>query len=206
MNISKFQIKVVADNKEKGNSYRENLKRFNKANTSEFYLECLWILYAMLEDRTSSLLFYLGFTSNRNRNSATGSKKIKKEIRQIFNMVDSNAKYKFDTISGKLTRIEEFISWGTQAGSNVTDYQNAVRTVALKIDSDTRLRKTLEYLNNEWRDKRNQLTHSLFNKDPSTVSIELKNMVEQGYAAVRILDNAVAQLKKEKIRDRFKIQ
>ena len=40
----------------------------------------------------------------------------------------------------------------------------------------------------------------------SKFQIELKNMVEQGYAAVRILDNAVAQLKKEKIRDRFKIQ
>ena len=64
----------------------------------------------------------------------------------------------------------------------------------------------LEYLNNEWRDKRNQLTHSLFNKDPNTVIIELKNMVEKGYTAVRILDNAVTQLKKEKIRDRFKIQ
>lgn len=206
MNISTFQIKAVADNKEKGNSYRENLKRFNKANASGFYLECLWILYAMLEDRTSSFLYYLGFTSSRNRNTATGSKKIKKEIRQIYNIVDSNAKYKFNTISGKLSRIEEFISWGTQAGSFVSDYQNAVKTAALKVDSDTELRETLTYLNNEWRDKRNQLTHSLFNKDPNAVIMELKDLVEKGYIAVRILDNAVAQLKKEKIRDRFKIQ
>ena len=63
----------------------------------------------------------------------------------------------------------------------------------------------LTYLNDEWRDKRNQLTHSLFNKDPDTVIAELKSLIEKGYIAVRVFDNAVAQLKKEKIRNRFKI-
>ncbi len=78
MNHSQYQIKTVADNNEKGISYKENLKRYGKADKSGFYLECLWILYAMLEDRTSAFLYYLGFTSNQNREAVTGSKKIKK--------------------------------------------------------------------------------------------------------------------------------
>ncbi|MBR6698396.1 MAG: hypothetical protein IKL73_09095 [Lachnospiraceae bacterium] len=61
-------------------------------------------------------------------------------------------------------------------------------------------------MNTEWRDKRNQLTHALFNKRPEKVNNELKSLVDKGYTAVRDLDNAVAKLKKEKIRRRFKIQ
>lgn len=56
-----------------------------------------------------------------------------------------------------------------------------------------------------WRDKRNQLVHALFNKDPQAVILELQPLVEQGYNAVRKLDNAVKQLKRSKIRERFKM-
>ena len=94
----KYPIKTVADNTEKGLSYKENFKRYNKAKASEFYLECLWILYAMLEDRTFAFLYYLGFTSDKKRSSATGSKKIKQQVRQILQMTENNAKYKFNTI------------------------------------------------------------------------------------------------------------
>ncbi len=107
---------------------------------------------------------------------------------------------------GKLSRIEQVISWGTQANSNVSSYQNAVKNAVLKIASNTKFNEKLEYLNDEWREKRNQLTHSLFNKDPDTVITEVKIMAKNGYEAVRIFDQAVSQLKKEKIRDQFKIK
>ena len=94
MASSKFPIQKVTDNKEKGVSYKENFKRYNKAKASEFYLECLWILYAMLEDRSSAFLYYLGFTKSSNRNSVTTSKKIKPQVRQILNITGSNVKYK----------------------------------------------------------------------------------------------------------------
>lgn len=42
-----------------------------------------------------------------------------------------------------------------------------------------------------------EITKETVIKDPNTV-IRIKNMVEKGYAAVRILDNAVTQLKKKK--------
>ena len=43
-------------------------------------------------------------------------------------------------------------------------------------------------------------------KNTENVNQELKVMVEKGYRAVRILDNTVSKLKKEKIRDHFKIK
>ena len=84
MATAKYPIQKVADNQEKGLSYKENFKRYKKAKASEFYLECIWILYAMIEDRTSSFLYYIGFTSEKNRSSVTGTKKIKKEIRKVI--------------------------------------------------------------------------------------------------------------------------
>lgn len=206
MTAPKYPIKTVADNIEKGLSYKKNFKRYNKAKASEFYLECLWILYAMLEDRTSAFLYYLGFTSDKKRSSATGSKKIKQQVRQILQMTENNAKYKFDTISGKLSRITDVITWSKNVDGEISDYQIAVKKAVKFISDNEDFISSLTYLNDEWRDKRNQLTHSLFNKDPYTVIDELKSLIEKGYIAVRVFDNAVAQLKKEKIRNRFKIQ
>ena len=203
---SKYPIKTVADNVEKGLSYSKNLKRYKKAKNEKFYLECLWILYAMLEDRSSAFLYYLGFTSDKKRMSATGTKKIKKQIRQILQMVEKNDKYKFDTISGKLSRMADVIAWSKTVDNDISDYQAAIKKAVENLSYNEDFIDALTYLNGEWRDKRNQLTHSLFNKDPDSAIAELKLLIEKGYIAVRILDNAVAELKKARIRNQFKIR
>lgn len=206
MASSKFPIQKVTDNKEKGVSYKENFKRYNKAKASEFYLECLWILYAMIEDRTSSFLYYIGFTSEKNRSSVTGTKKIKKEIREILGMEQPNAKYKFDTISGKLTRIKELLVWSKMEHETLSDYQQALVKALQPVVDSLEFANALNYLESEWRDKRNQLTHSLFNKNPDAVLAELLPLVENGYAAARQLDAGIREIKKSGIRLKFKIQ
>ncbi len=77
MSRTKHKIELFSDNQAKGNSYRENFKRYKKAKESEFYLECLWILYAMIEDRSSAFLYYIGLTSESKRASSTGRKNLK---------------------------------------------------------------------------------------------------------------------------------
>ena len=206
MASSKFPIQKVTDNKEKGVSYKENFKRYNKAKASEFYLECLWILYAMIEDRTSSFLYYIGFTSEKNRSSVTGTKKIKKEIREILGMEQPNAKYKFDTISGKLTRIKELLVWSKMEHETLSDYQQALVKAIQPVADSLEFENALNYLESEWRDKRNQLTHSLFNKNPDAVLAELLPLVENGYTSARQLDAGIREIKKSGIRAKFKIQ
>lgn len=206
MATAKYPIQKVADNQEKGLSYKENFKRYNKAKASEFYLECIWILYAMIEDRTSSFLYYIGFTSEKNRSSVTGTKKIKKEIRDVLVMEQPNAKYKFDTLSGKLTRIKELLVWSKMEHETLSDYQQAlVKALQLVADS-LEFENAVNYLESEWRDKRNQLTHSLFNKNPDAVLTELLPLVENGYTAARQLDAGIREIKKSGIRIKFKIQ
>ena len=206
MATAKYPIQKVADNQEKGLSYKENFKRYNKAKASEFYLECIWILYAMIEDRTSSFLYYIGFTSEKNRSSVTGTKKIKKEIRDVLVMEQPNAKYKFDTLSGKLTRIKELLIWCKKDHEDLSDYQKVLVKALQPVADNSEFNEALNYLETEWRDKRNQLTHSLFNKDPGAVVTELLPMVENGYVAARQLDATIREIKKSGIRSKFKIQ
>lgn len=203
---ARFPIQRVTDNKEKGVSYKENFKRYNKAKASEFYLECLWILYAMIEDRTSSFLYYIGFTSEKNRSSVTGTKKIKKEIREILEIKQQNAKYRFNTLSGKLTRIKELLMWCSKEHETLTDYQKALIKTLKPVADSSDFKNALNYLESEWRDKRNQLTHSLFNKNPNAVFAELLPLVENGYTAARKLDATIREIKKTSIRLKFKIQ
>ena len=206
MATAKYPIQKVADNQEKGLSYKENFKRYNKAKASEFYLECIWILYAMIEDRTSSFLYYIGFTSEKNRSSVTGTKRIKKEIRDVLVMEQPNAKYKFDTLSGKLTRIKELLIWCKKDHEDLSDYQKVLVKALQPVADNSEFNEALNYLETEWRDKRNQLTHSLFNKDPGAVVAELLPMVENGYVAARQLDATIREIKKSGIRSKFKIQ
>lgn len=199
-------ITIVANNEEKRLSYKENFDRYNKAKKSEFYLECLWILYAMLEDRTSALLYHLGLTGSKNINSVTETKKIKQEICQIFKIDKEKPKYKFSKISDKLSRIYEIITWSKTSCDNTSDYQKVLKKALEKVSDDENIINSVNYLNNEWREKRNQLIHSLFNKSYNAVSDELQSLVESGYIAIRNLDNAVKKVERFKIRNRFNIQ
>lgn len=205
-NTSKHSIAKVLDNKDKYSSYTTYLRRYNQAKKSEFYLECLWILYAMLEDRTSSLLYYIGFTSSKKRNSATGSKKIKTQIRDILEMNKPNEKYRFDTMSGKLERIQQVLVWSSSKSNEDIPYKTAIKAAFLPLTDNEELSIVLSYLNDEWRDKRNQLTHALFNKKPDAVASELQALVENGYKAVRVFDAAVREIKKHDIRGKYRIQ
>ena len=49
-----------AQNMQKYENYREQFKRLDKALKYQFYLEAVFIAYAILEDRTKSILCYAG--------------------------------------------------------------------------------------------------------------------------------------------------
>ena len=152
MKESNYPIKKVIDNKEKGLSFRENFNRYNKAKASEFYLECLWILYAMLEDRTSAFLYYLGFTDTKKRESVIDNAEIKTQVRQIFNMTKPKARYNFDSMKGKLSRIKEVLDWSSSA-NQTTEYQQALKKAMNNFLTNQEFMHSLEYLNDYFKDK-----------------------------------------------------
>ena len=51
---------MVPENIQKYENYRAQFKRLNRAMKEQFYLEAIFIVYAILEDRTESILRYEG--------------------------------------------------------------------------------------------------------------------------------------------------
>lgn len=205
MSRSEPMIPAVKDGKEKEQTYRKNIDNFNKARKSGFYYQCLWIVYAMAEDRTSALLYYLGFT-NADRRKVTGTKRIKKDIREIFGIGD-NKKYSFDSMRGKVTRIHELMDWSRGSHDGLSEYRAAVQDcVTSVLAEDEKFCRAMDYLSREWIEKRNELVHALFNKKSELAESELEALVEASYAAVRDIDNAVGRLKRKNLRKKFKIQ
>jgi len=155
----------------------------------------------MLEDRTSSFLYYIGFVSSKEKKKAPGSKKIKNQIKLIISF---NNRYNFDSISGKINRIKEILCWHQSNNPN-GEYQEQLYLKLKTLDIDGLL-KGLEYLD-IWRDKRNQLIHALFNKNSNAVDVEISALVIDGYTAIRIIDQSVKMLKKGvDLRKKFNIQ
>ena len=74
-------------NMEKYNNYRELFPRLNRAVKSEFYFEAIFIAYAIVEDRTESVLRHLGKWEAYEQQCA--------------------AKNKYPTISGKIALIRK---------------------------------------------------------------------------------------------------
>lgn len=205
--VRNCEIHAVVDNMDKQDVYAKNMDKFKQARNLNFYFESLWILYAMIEDRTSAFLYYIGFTHSTKRSSVTGTKNIKEEIRSLFQMTGKNYNYRLNTLSGKFDRMQQLIQWAQGQEEPSSDFQKMLKEKLLALSGNTNFITAVEYLNVEWREKRNQLTHALFNKNADAVSEELKELVDKGYSATRSIDSAVKKLRASpNIRKKFNIQ
>lgn len=202
----KILIKEVNNNYEKRDAYNENVKRYNKALKNEFYFEAIWILYAILEDRTSSFFYHLGFTQTDNRNNIIRKKEIKKQIREIFKMKEREKNYQLVKLSGKILRIQNLLEWSKNEEKANTLYKKEIRKVLLNVFSDEEFLKNLNYLNDNWREKRNELTHALLIKNIDSVKGELKPLAEKGKDIFKIIDKKVKKIKNAKIREKFNLK
>ena len=75
----------------KYSNYQEQFKRLKKALTNQFYLEALFIEYAIIEDRTAAILRYEGnqIKSNNNRIKGTNIGKKLEKISALSNVQGS---------------------------------------------------------------------------------------------------------------------
>ena len=198
-------IEKVKDNQQKRKSFEELMKLYKKAKEAGFYLECLWIIYAMLEDRTSAFLYHLGFTSANNRNRVTGTKKIRNDVVTLFNIDIDKPRYNFNSLAGKINRINTLFANQERDNLVLTDFQSTIfKTIEFIKDLD--LTEKLTYLETEWITKRNQLTHALFSKQFDAARDETKILCEKGFEVVRRLDLAAKKIKRKHIRSKYNIQ
>ena len=78
------------ENMQKYENYKEQFKRLNKAMNYQFYLEAMFIAYAIIEDRTESILRHAGKWEQCVKRSRNGKPGIHFKIKKIKNLADQN--------------------------------------------------------------------------------------------------------------------
>lgn len=192
-------VKQVKNNADKQLTYRVLLGRYKKALNNGFNFVAMIIVYAMLEDRLRSFLFYSGAFRQRNAKKLN-VRKTKKQLRNIYfgsPELASEKKMSINKISVKIELIRKIIEWINI--DNETSDDVYLKTLKTVYESCLDLDGILETLNNidNWRQYRNEIIHSVLNRNIDWVNSEIKNQVEEGMLYARFIDSQVKLLKRK---------
>lgn len=119
------------DNMLKYNNYKEQFKRLDKAINNCFYLEAMFIAYAIMEDRTESILSYEG-NEIHSRNFVSINRKLNKIKSIAIKRGSLPEKYFSDDL------IDEILSWKEERNQLIHALMRqsltteSLQTVALK--------------------------------------------------------------------------
>ena len=196
--MSTPQITPVASNREKQQTYREFMARYSRAMRNEFYLEALLIDYAVLEDRLRSFLYHMGVFRFRN-NPRPNVDEVKRALASIvkeWKAKEENDQLGVNTITGKMKIIRCSAKWAAlsegvpDGGRYPAELKNKLQGLDLN-----RLTELLDEIK-AWCGYRNEVIHSLLNKNNIRVDERLESMAQRGMELAREMGGFVAQLKK----------
>lgn len=196
----------VSSNQEKYDTYHAQMDRLKLARDQGFFLEAIFILYAMLEDRLSSFLYHAGVTNNTLGKIAT-NKLVKPHLDVIFALPE-NKKYQLRHISVKIHLLKAVLDWSMSytAAESSTTYPDVLYRQLSRTAGKNEMISVLEKMN-DWCARRNELVHALLNKKLENQEDLLRSLVDEGYALCRKLDNFVRSFKvRNAIRKQFNIQ
>lgn len=208
-NSDERKIAPVKNNKDKANTYGAHMSRYKKAIKSECYFEALLISYAMMEDSLRSYLYYLGCLRTRN-SYKFDSNKIKNDIKWIIDTYsgDKNPNLGITSITGKMRIVESVQKWYLDGfnNENGSSYLDELAACIDVYENPNELISTLEAVK-DWCIYRNEIIHSLLNKNLDSLYSELSERAEEGMILAREIDNHVRRLKsKNSIRKYLKLK
>lgn len=194
--MAEKQIASVSDNKEKQQSYRQQIGRYKIAMREGFYYEALLIVYAMIEDRLRSFLYHIGALRHFN-STAMDCKKSRQPLRILYFGSEENSRNKSldintyskkrDLILKTLGLVDEEIPENAYLKLLREEYVRYIDVGGLKdVLNET----------DDWCNYRNEVVHGLLNKNLTALDDELKEKVEQGMEYARFIDNQIKELKK----------
>ena len=195
--MSEKMIKSVSDNVSKQRTYKKLLGRYKLAIKNEFYFEAMLIVYAMLEDRLRSMLYYMGVLVNREK--LLFHKKTKNQVQDIVSMYQSDSKTtrSMKNITGKMEIIEAMLKWSTECENVEDKYLLLLKPTLESIDVGAVL-ETLEVLEG-WLKYRNEVIHASMNKDIDSLFGDLPEKVEEGMQYARLIDAQTTILRKKSL-------
>lgn len=193
--MDKILIEPVKDNKDKQQTYRQLMGRYNAAVKYNFYLEAMMIDYSMLEDRLKSFLYHLGVLPNR-KTLKISAAKTKNQIHKIVNDYLGNERnVSLTNITGKITVLKAILNWVNETEDTYDDkYLNVLKKQCESIDIGGTLDTLAEI--EIWVKYRNEIMHAALNKNIESLYSDMYEKVEAGKEYGRFLDSQVRIAKK----------
>lgn len=204
---TKPKIYLVKDNYDKQETYKALVQRRNRAKKQEFYFEMLLIDYAILEDRMTALLYYLGVISDRNIKSKryTVPAETRRQLKEIVDTYQPKFQKQISQISTKRQFVRAIALWyqDTRMKTESDAYLIALKKACERLDIDGLIHnlKEQEY----WCDYRNEIIHHLMNRKIDGIFMELDDRAGQGDELFRFIDNQTRKVKRVKIRETMKL-
>ena len=193
------KIAPVSDNKEKFFTYTELTGKYNIAMENDFYFEAMFIVYAMMEDRLRSYLYYLGCLRSKESYKFDNSnvESIIETLAQKHLPKKERDSLDIKNISGKRNVISATLNWAL-AGYEGSDceYLAAVKAV---YEDKLNVAECLDMLKKsaEWCEYRNELIHAMMNKNIESLYSELSDKAVEGMTIARYFDNGMVKKLKE---------
>lgn len=191
-------IKNVVDKFEKKETYKGLVGKYNHAIQEGFFIEALVIDYAILEDRFMSFFYYLGLLDSRDSSVISEDKE-----QMVLTIVETYKKKKesssldLQSIEVKIKIIRSVILWASETDDSYKKnaFLTGLKTQIESLDVDLLL-DVLPKIKG-WKNYRNEIVHSLMNKNIYSLQSGIEQKCKEGMSLARVLDSQVKILKKK---------
>lgn len=177
------KIKSVETNKNKGKTYSALINKYNDAIASGFYGEAELIVYAFLEDRLRSFIYYSNLIDTWNSNILN---------EKGVSMIGTDAN--INNISVKIRLIKAAIKNSSKSVYEQTDFEKTLKKTYNYAINRVEFKATLNKIE-KWCDYRNEVVHAMFNKDIKALREGYCEHVMEGFDLARYIDTQVRRLK-----------
>lgn len=176
-------IKPVEDNKAKNKTYSRIMQKYNEAMENGFYGEAELIVYAYLEDQLKGFIYYSDGMDVRN------SRKINDKLQVITGCGEG-----IDDITAKISVIEKLLKLCDDKTVQ-DDYIKYLRQIYKVSIKPSELKSQLKKVR-KWCEYRNEIIHSLLNKDIDALHEGYESHVREGFNLARYIDTQVRSLRR----------
>ncbi len=199
------KIRPVEGREDKQNTYKEQMTRYKKAMNNDFCLEAIVIDYACMEDRLRFMLYYLGVLHDEQDYKVSGNSSRVKEFRNMLHEYEGEkANLAITSITGKRKIINSVFRMVSEPNkpNEAGSIRQTLWTALHDENHDEEILTILKEIE-EWCGYRNEVIHSLLNKNTESLYEQIKAKAEEGYQLFRRLDNQVQWIKRKKIREKL---
>ena len=202
------RIMPVTDHADKQNTYKIHMEQYKKAMKYGFYFESILIDYSCLEDRLRAALFYIGLLQQESdyKVTANRSKRVS-AFKEIVHNYDAKANLGITSISGKRRIVASVFSFASNSkNANCTD--EIQKALYKKLHDESKCDEVLSLLKDieQWCGYRNEIIHSLMNKNIDSLRDQVAKKAEEGHNLFRRLDKQVQWIKKKQVRKAIGIE